>query len=91
MQLKCDNCGYVGSQAEFRFLSHVDSAGSDCYRQCPKCHVAVYSEEVGESEDYSGKGVWGAGPLRGKVFRRRSSEDGKSDEDRSGEEHKINK
>ena len=85
MQFKCDNCGYEGSKAEFRFLGHVDSAGSDCYRQCPKCHVAVYSEEVGEAEDYSGKDVWGAGQMRGRVFRKQPLDDDKPDEDNAGE------
>ncbi len=70
MDLECRNCGHKGNKLDFRFLNHADSAGVDCYRQCPKCHVAVYCEEMEEAEAYGGGSVWGTSKLRGKVFTR---------------------
>ena len=70
MDLKCNNCGHVGDKVDFRFLNHADSAGVECFRQCPKCHAAVFSEEMEELEAYCGGTVWGTSKLRGRVFTR---------------------
>ena len=68
MKLKCKKCGCEGSKAEFKYLHLADSAGPNTYRQCPKCQAGVYCDELDEGEQFSGEGVWGAGPLRGRVF-----------------------
>ncbi len=70
MELKCRKCGHKSNKLDFRFLNHVDSAGIDCYRQCPKCFAAVYSEEMEEAEAFCSGTVWGTSKLRGQVFRR---------------------
>lgn len=73
MDLTCGNCGHKAGKVEFRFLSHAASAGADTYRQCPKCHCAVYCDEV-EDTDYAGGKAWGTSGLRGRVFTRKTSE-----------------
>ena len=70
MALKCDNCGHEGLRHEFRVLCHADGAGPDYYRQCPKCNVAVYSDELEQDEQSPPADVWGLSSLRGQVFRR---------------------
>lgn len=70
MTLKCDHCGHEGSKAEFKYLGLAESAGPNAYRFCPLCHTAFYCDELEEGDQFSGKGVWGAGPLRGKVFKK---------------------
>jgi len=75
MALVCDNCKYEGSRADFKFLSHADSAGPNTYRQCPKCHVAIYCEELDVIDDNHGECAWGTGKLRGQVFRRKKGTD----------------
>ncbi len=70
MDLKCGKCGHTDNKLEFRFLNHADSAGIDCYRQCPECNAAVYSEEMEGPEAYGGGKVWGTSKLRGRVFTR---------------------
>ena len=70
MELKCSHCGHVGDKVDFRFLNHADSAGVQCYRQCPQCHGAVFCEEMEEAEAYCGGTVWGTSGLRGRVFTR---------------------
>lgn len=78
MPITCDNCGYKGLKSEFRFLNTADSAGIDVYRQCPKCHCAVYSEEL--EEEPPGIGLWGATKLRGQVFKGRRRDSGEKGE-----------
>jgi hypothetical protein len=46
MAIVCRKCGHKGTRAEFRFLGHVDSAGANTYRRCPKCEAAVVCDEV---------------------------------------------
>lgn len=70
MMLKCRKCGYEGSKAEFRYLCQADGHGPNTFRRCPQCHSAVYCAELEVGEQFSGVGVWGAGPLRGRVFRK---------------------
>jgi len=70
--LKCHKCGYEGSKAEFRYLCQADGQGPDTYRRCPRCHAAVYCAELEVGEQFFGEGVWGAGPLRGRVFRKKN-------------------
>ena len=70
--LNCEWCGYEGDGSEFRYLGHADEAGPNTYRQCPKCHCAVYCEEL--EFDSLGEDVWGTGGMRGQVFSRRSSQ-----------------
>jgi len=68
MGLKCRHCSFEGTRADFKLLLRVDSAGPDTYRLCPNCKAAVYCEEL---EVFDSVGVpWGAGHLRGRVFRR---------------------
>ena len=47
-------------------MSLAEELGPNTYRQCPKCHRAVYVEEL-ELESL-GEDVWGTGRHRGKVF-----------------------
>ncbi|MDY6880718.1 MAG: hypothetical protein V2J25_00575 [Desulfatiglans sp.] len=68
MTVKCDNCGHEGSKAEFRYLGLAESAGPNSYRLCPRCHAAIFCEELEGSDRSSGRTVWGVGPLRGRVF-----------------------
>ena len=81
MSPKCRKCGYEAGREEFRFLNFADSAGTDVYRLCPSCRAAVYCEEMEEDEKSVGGDVWGAGSLRGKVFRRSKEDRGKQHED----------
>lgn len=75
LKLKCNNCGYEGSKAEFKYLHLADSAGPNSYRLCPKCQFALYCDELEEGEQYTGEGVWGAGPLRGRVFKKKDKKE----------------
>jgi hypothetical protein len=74
MAIVCKKCGHKGTRADFRLLGHVDSAGGNTYRHCPKCEAAVVCDEVEIIDDDSEGEVWGAGPLRGRVFTRKPKE-----------------
>ncbi|MGB2798907.1 MAG: hypothetical protein WBC55_01860 [Dehalococcoidia bacterium] len=67
--IKCESCGYEGPSSEFRYLGLAEEMGPNTYRQCPKCHCAVYCEELEFKS--SGKKVWGTGGMRGQVFAKR--------------------
>ncbi len=70
MKLKCKKCGYEDAKVEFRFIRMAEPIGPNTYRRCPVCQTEVYCEEIEDLEDYTGTGVWGAGRLRGQVFKK---------------------
>lgn len=72
--MRCDECGYEGSRAEFRFIKTIeDSALTE--RLCPKCKALTTCDEVEEDEAKGPTLAWGMKALGRKSRRKEVKQD----------------
>ncbi len=58
--VKCLNCGFEGTRADFRWMMSGDGSTAISIRECPKCGKPVYVNDLDEDEENRNVEVWGS-------------------------------
>ena len=74
--LKCNNCNYESTRAEFTYLGPAEGIGPRSLRRCPQCGAFIYCDELEEDSKATGSIPWGMGGALGQIrSRRRETEE----------------